>query len=281
MVDTPVYPQQELASGNNDFNQISFVIKQALSRLNIATLVEVVAVHGGGTGITGTVDVTPLVSQVDGANQVIPHTIVYGIPYLRVQGGANAVIVDPIAGDIGFALSADRDISTVKVQAQAGNVGAPPNISAIPPASERRFSLSDALYFGGWNVGTPPTAYVQVTQAAIKLVLPDGSNVALTPGLCTVNATATKINGTLEVSGNATFDSQTESKGLLLADANFYVAGTMSGSGGAGTISINVPISSSKSIQATNFSNGTIDFNGHYHNGVTTGSGNTGAPTGG
>jgi hypothetical protein len=280
MTDAPVYPQQELADSSNPFNSLMFVIKRAMAGVNVATLVQVQEVYKTGTGPVGTVDVLPVVNQVTGADQTVPHTIIYGLPYFRYQGGTNAVIVDPVVGDFGFCVFADRDIGS----AQAGIADSNAAMTAVPssgapPSSARRFDYADGLYIGGWNGNLAPTNYVQIMGSAIKMVL-GGTSAVLTSNLLTVNANL-KVNGTAEVTGNVTCDSQTEVKGLLLADGNMYVAGTMSGGGGTGTINVNVPISSSKSIAASNFSTGSIDFNGHYHGGVQGGSGNTSAPVGG
>ena len=254
MADAPVQGQQPIQAGNGEFNQLSFVIQQQLAKLSVGTLVQVKAVHPGAGLLVGFVDVLPLVNQVAGDGTAQGHTTIYGVPYLRIQGGANAVIVDPVVGDIGMAMFADRDLSSVKATGAAAS-----------PASARRFSLADALYFGGWNLGVQPTAYVQVTQGGINLVLPDGTSIALTPGLCTINATATKVNGTLEVSGAATFDATATVAGLL------GVNGGMTGTGASVTMT--------GAFTAT----GEVQGNGkklstHTHSGVTTGGGSTGAP---
>ena len=218
MADSPVQGQQELATDNTEYNQQEFLVRQMLGRLNVATLVQVQAVYPGSNLLVGTIDVLPLVSQVDGADQVTPHGTLYGLPYFRTQGGANAVVCDPVVGDIGFVLFADRDLSSVKTSgAQA------------PPASGRRFCMADGLYFGGWNINTPPTSYVQVTQAGINIVLNPTTLLALTNGLLTVNANV-KVNGTITSTGN--------------------------------------------------MAAGSIDLETHVHSGVTTGSSNTGGPTG-
>ena len=253
-------PQQDLSSGNTTSSQLAFAIKRALAKLNVATLVEVVAVHPGAGLLVGFVDVLPLVGQVDGGGAVWPHTTIFGVPFFRVSGGANAVICDPVKGDIGFALFSDRDISSVKV---SGNQS--------PPASQRRFDFADALYFGGWSMATQPTSYVQVTQSGITLMLPDGTNIALTPGLCTINATATKINGTLEVTGNTTLDKN------LTVTQNFTFGGSFTGTGAAGGGNATL----AGSLTATgNVKGGNIDLETHVHTGVTSGSSNTGGPTG-
>ena len=287
-----VYGQQRIESGNTPENQLSFVIQQMLGRLNIATLVQVVAVYpyavpsgafnttamdseamnasSTSSGPVGVVDVLPLVGQVDGSGAIWPATTIYGVPYFRYQGGGCAVICDPAVNDIGFALFADRDISSVKA-----------SYGAAGPASERRFDFADALYFGGWNVLQQPSSYVQVTPNLITIVNPSnillqvgGASAELSSSALTVNANLV-VNGTSEVTGNATFDSQTEVKGLLIADENLQIGGTVTGAGGGGNLNVGVPIVSTSNITA----NG-IDLESHVHTGVQTGGGTTGGPTG-
>lgn len=143
------------------FNQISFVIQQALAKMQTATLVRIQACsNDGGISPVGTVDVVPLVNQVDANGNAIPHTVIYNVPYLRVQGGANAVILDPQPGDIGIAIFASRDISRVKSTQAAAN-----------PGSGRQYDFSDALYLGGMLNGVP-SQYVQFSPAGIKIVSP-------------------------------------------------------------------------------------------------------------
>jgi len=253
MADAPVQGQQPIQAGNGEFNQLSFVIQQQLAKLSVGTLVQVKAVHPGAGLLVGFVDVLPLVNQVAGDGTARGHTTIFGVPYLRIQGGANAVIVDPVVGDIGMAMFADRDISSVK------ETGA-----AASPASARRFSLADALYFGGWNLATPPTSYVQVTQAGINIVL-GGSSAVLTPGLLTVNANL-KVNGTAEVTGDTKLDATVEATGLITG------SGGMAISGGTGA-----------SVTGSFTATGDIKGNGtslhtHVHSGVTAGGSSTGAP---
>ncbi len=64
--------------------------------------------HGGGVGAPPTVDVQPLTNQTDGQGNQTPHGIIYNIPATRTQGGGNAVINDPVVGDVGFMSVADR-----------------------------------------------------------------------------------------------------------------------------------------------------------------------------
>jgi hypothetical protein len=96
------------------------------------------------------------------------------VPYFRIQGGQNAIIVDTQVGDIGMAAFASRDISAVVANKTAAN-----------PGSFRRFDWADALYLGGF-LGAAPTQYVQFTGSTLNIVA---------TGTVNVNAPSVKING--------------------------------------------------------------------------------------
>ena len=137
------------------------LIREALDDTRTATLVQVLSVtNDGGVSAVGLVDIQVLVSRLDGANQVINSGIVYNVPYMRVQGGANAIILDPQVGDIGIALMADRDISSVKATK-----------AAAAPGSNRKHDMADALDRGGVLNGVPQQ-YVRFAAGGIEMVSP-------------------------------------------------------------------------------------------------------------
>lgn len=137
------------------------MIREALDDVRTTTLVQVVSVtNDGGLEPVGLVDVQILVKRVDGAGQVMDAGIVYNVPYMRLQGGANAVILDPQVGDIGIALMADRDISSVKATK-----------AAAAPGSNRKHDMADALYLGGVLNGVPQQ-YVRFAAGGIEVVSP-------------------------------------------------------------------------------------------------------------
>ena len=45
----------------------------------------------------------PLVNMLDGAGDATEHGTIFGLHYTRLQGGANAIILDPQVDDIGWA----------------------------------------------------------------------------------------------------------------------------------------------------------------------------------
>jgi hypothetical protein len=144
-----------------EFNGIAFVIRQAIAKMQTGTLVKILkCTNSGGVSPVGFVDVLPLVNQLDGAGNPIEHATIYNVPYSRLQGGTNAIIMDPVAGDIGICLFASRDISKVKSSRAQAN-----------PGSGRRYSFSDAMYVGGALNGAP-TQYVQFSAAGIKMHSP-------------------------------------------------------------------------------------------------------------
>jgi len=163
-----------------NYNQLYFIINQLLSKMQTATIVKVVSCsNAGGVDEVGFVDVVPLVDQVDGNNNAYPHATVYNLPYLRLQGGANAIIIDPAEGDLGIAVFASRDISNVKTQK-----------TNAAPASFRQFDFADGMYLGGLLNGTPQN-YIQFQNNNI-----------------TIKATSVIIDGNLSVIGsiNSTHD---------------------------------------------------------------------------
>lgn len=155
------FGQQQPASSQHPYNELQFVIAQMLGRIETVMPVKVQAcTNSGGISPVGFVDVVPLVNQTDGKGRSVEHGTVYHLPYFRVQGGINAVIIDPQPGDIGMAAICSRDVSAVKASKGKAN-----------PGSKRRFSFADGMYFGGFLNGTP-TQYVQFSSTGITIHSP-------------------------------------------------------------------------------------------------------------
>lgn len=148
----------EAGSTNTSFNQIQFLIAMAMGKLNTSAVVEVMGVtNNGDDSPVGFVNIRPMVGQVQASGTVIPHQTIFNIPYFRLQGGANAIILDPQAGDIGWAVFADRDISVVKKSKAAG-----------APGSFRQHSMADGMYLGGILNGVP-TQFVRFSASGIEI----------------------------------------------------------------------------------------------------------------
>lgn len=184
---TLYYGQTDPTTGQGEWNRLRFAIQQQMLGLNTSMPVRVLSVQAGGLGPVGFVSIQILVDQITGDDKTVPHGEITNVPYLRIQGGANAVIIDPQVGDIGLACFASRDISAVK------------NARAVaPPGSRRAYDFSDAMYIGGLLNGTP-TQYIQFTEGGILVHSPQAVNVSA-PAIGLTGAVT--ITGALTVQGN-------------------------------------------------------------------------------
>jgi len=161
-----VVGQQNPGTLGSEYNVMVFVIAQLLAKMQTCTLVKVIScTNDGGLAPVGRVSVQPLVFQVSSL-QIVPHGEISDVPYQRLQGGTNAVILDPEPGDIGIAVFASRDIANVKADPQAAvaNGGA-------TPGSAAQFDWADGLYLGGVLNGVP-AQYVRFAAGLVEIVSP-------------------------------------------------------------------------------------------------------------
>ena len=135
------------------FNQLSFLMRTMINKeINTAIPVKVTEVMAGD-GAVGYVKALPLVNDMDAQGNAIDVAVIPSLPYFRLQGGKVAIITDPIIGDIGIAVFAQKDTSNVvagtKDPVQAGTF--------------RKFSMSDGWYIGGFLNQNPET-FLQLNQ---------------------------------------------------------------------------------------------------------------------
>lgn len=235
-----------------EFNNMAFMVQQALGKMQTATLVRIEScTNAGGLSPVGYVDVTPLVNQLDGQGNPTPHVTIYNVPYFRLQGGANGIIIDPQKGDIGVAVFASRDISQVKTTKKQGN-----------PGSHRQYSFADGMYLGGMLNGTP-TQYIQFSTAGIRIHSPtrvkiDAPDILLEAETVEINASTstTVTTPTFTVNGNTVLNGTLNAGGDSGGAAHF-----------TGTLTADVDV----------VANG-VSLHNHVHGGVQPGGGNTGAP---
>lgn len=240
----PEFGYQGLArasEGAGAYGAITFLVTQMLNRLNTCTLVRVIAVtNNGGVSPVGFVDVQPLVNQLDGNGNAVPHGQLFQLPYFRLQGGTDAVILDPKVGDIGIAVFASRDISAVKASKAQAN-----------PGSWRSHDMADGLYVGGLLNGTP-VQYVQFTAGGINVVSPakvtvQAPNIEMNASTqCALNSPVIVLNGTVQ-QGAGSYG------GTSTWQGNMNTLGTLRNNG--------------KDVGST-----------HTHSGVQSGPANTGGP---
>lgn len=188
---------RQLTTGNHPHSAQNFAIEALLKRLHTATPVRVVAVYQDqATGLVGYVDVLPLLRQVDGEGQTHAPSRLYHQPFLRIQGGKNAVVVNPQIGDIGLSVFADRDCSVVAATRQTAQPGSP-----------RFLDAADGWYLGGF-LNDAAERYILIADDGIRiegvasLDMHGERTVVTAEAGCTINADVL-INGNLTWTGTA------------------------------------------------------------------------------
>lgn len=183
-----------------DANSQQFLMHQFLMGKSFITLALVTSVNDSGE----VVSVKPMVEGFTGGGDLIPNSVIHGVPVWRLQRGASAVIMPPVVGDIGLIAICDRDITAVKKTKQ----------SALP-GSNRTHSYSDAIYLGG-VLNAEPSQYVKFANDGIDIVSPlvvqvNGNTVIVNADdKISLNAPIIEANGQLtqgsgSFGGNATF----------------------------------------------------------------------------
>lgn len=214
-----------------------YIIGRLIRQIHTADLVKVLAVYPTA-GTVGFVDVQPLVQQQTTNSVVLDQAPMYRLPYLRMQGGVSAIIIDPVVGDLGVAVFAARDITAaVNVRGEA------------PAPTNRAYDAGDGLYLGGF-LNADPTQWFKF--------LPDAAGIELvTPGDLTIRADG---DMTAQVGGNL----------------SVTVGGTVTVS--AASTTWGGPVTFTDPITAPQATIGGIAFTTHRHGGVQTGSGTSGTP---
>lgn len=222
------FGQQDPSDSVGEFNPLVFIVLQQMAKISTVKVVVVKAVDTAAK----TVDVQSMVNQLDGDNNSSPHGTILGIPYMVWQYGKNAVLADPVAGDIGIMVCADRDISAVKATKAISN-----------PGSDRQLDAADGIYLGGILNGDAEQ-WVKFTDTGMELH-DKNSNALISSSAGWAFTGPVVFNGTVDVKSVATLES-----GLQLGGAIVSVTGSRYGG--------NIDTSG-------NIVSGVISLQGHHH----------------
>lgn len=124
--------QSDFSSSLSDVGRMRFLVQQMMTGVATATLVQVRAVDGD------TVDVQPMIAQIDGAGNALLHGTIHGLPFLKLRAGGSVIDLTPKVDDIGLAIFCHNDISAVKKTKKPA-----------APGSRRRFDWADGVFIGG------------------------------------------------------------------------------------------------------------------------------------
>jgi hypothetical protein len=185
MAENVVNSLMNINTNSSEYNSLQFIIQQAIrGQVNTAIVCKVVAVSGQY------VDVLPLVSQIDGAGEAVAPTTLYHLPFMRYHGGVCAVKLDPVVGDIGLAVFAQKDCSNVTQG----------TTEPQQPASFRENSMANGFYVGGF-LNQEPSCYIELKQDSTITINAPGGLI---------------VNGDITVSGGVTSSGDVVGGGISL-----------------------------------------------------------------
>lgn len=220
-------PQGAFVSGST-VNVLDFLIRSIVKGMvNTAIPVRVDSVtRPGSGGGAGYLSATPLVKMRSSSGEALEPVSIPKLRWFRLQHGTAAIVCDPKPGDVGLAVFAQQDVSTLT----GGN-------TPQQPGSFRCYDMSDGFYFGGFW-GPTPTTFVQIEDSGdITITAPQ--TVTINTNATTINAdsscTINTIDAQVKASGSTTIDSPaTHVTGSLRVDGLITGLGGMAISGGSG-----------------------------------------------
>lgn len=176
-------PEQTVVGAAQDM----YIINNLIANIHTMMPVKILSVTVPPDSLApiGRCEVLPLVQQIDGSNNVYPMGKITNVPYLRVQGGKNAIVIDPQVGDVGLCGFCERDISIVK---RTGELSA--------PDTRRKYDINSAVYMFTMMSGTP-TQYIHFLENGINIK---------TTGDLNINGLIIKADGTLITKDGDTVD---------------------------------------------------------------------------
>ncbi|EPB4205602.1 TPA: phage baseplate protein [Yersinia enterocolitica] len=186
-------PYSQSQNQSNDSDAFASSFNKLLNSNYFIRLATVTAVRGAAPNLV--VDVLPLVAEVRSSDRtIIQGSQIYNIPVWRLQRGSSAIIMNPVAGDIGLIAVCDVDISVARA-ARKESV----------PGSNRKHSQSDAIYLGGLLNGQP-TQFIEFADDALNITSPNPVNITCSKANITAPDGVEMQTPLLHVSGNITAD---------------------------------------------------------------------------
>ena len=239
-----------------EYDKVISQFNSLITNVNTAMPCKVVAIEKQeqrGVNIVGFVDIQLMIEQTNGQKKGNETAIICNVPYIRIQGGTNAVIIDPEINDLGVAIFSSRDITNFKEARRQ-----------TPPATWRKFSISDAIYIGGIR-NQKPVQYIHFRNDGIEIyspnrvhittptVLIDSDNTTInTSAKTTINANGgCEINAETTNNGNVQINGNTKISGDLLVGG---IIGQTGEGGGGGSVSLIGPVNVINDLHAEGIS---------------------------
>lgn len=232
-------------TASSEFNALDFFVRSIVKGMvNTAIPVRVDTIERPGDGAgAGYLTATPLIKMRSAAGDALPPVSFPKLRWFRPQHGTAAIICDPKPGDVGLAVFAQQDVSTL-------TGGKEP----MQPGSFRCFDFADGFYFGGFW-GPTPSTFIRIEDTGDITVTAPATHTTNSPKV-TVNCETAQVNA----SSSVTFDTpQGTFTGNLTVRGHINGQGGLSISGGSGA-AVDGAVAATGDVTA-----GGISLQGHTH----------------
>ena len=239
-----------------EYDKVISQFNSLITNVNTAMPCKVVAIEKQeqrGVNIVGFVDIQLMIEQTNGQKKGNETAIICNVPYIRIQGGTNAVIIDPEINDLGVAIFSSRDITNFKEARRQ-----------TPPATWRKFSISDAIYIGGIR-NQKPVQYIHFRNDGIEIYSP--KRVHITTPTVLIDSDNTTINTsaktTINANGGCEINAETTNNGNVKINGNAKISGNLlvggiigqtGEAGGGGNVSLIGPVNVVNDLHAEGIS---------------------------
>lgn len=172
----------------DNFNSLCFVVNSIINnRIKTAELVRVIANNEDNT-----IDVIPIICDVDSNGNPITETPIFGVKFIEWQYGINAIKAKPAIGDIGLLVVCTKDTKNI-ISGMVGDFGS--------------FELESGIYFGGLKgFNLPATQTIEFDENGITITTPKTLTINATENVvvnATKDATINAVNATINASTKA------------------------------------------------------------------------------
>ena len=215
-------------SDTGAYNALDFAMEQKLRNgLTTSFVGRVDACSGKGSDDgSGSVSATQLTAQADASGKSLPMPSMSKLPYVRIQGGIAALIIDPVPGDIALFSSCKQDISGIK-QGTA---------QPVPAGSYRQFSQSDSVMVGAIHT-QKPEVWIEIKQdKTIVIHAPEGCKIETDSEVEIKASQAVKVTAPkVEITGQVIINGTLTVSGDMSAGGKSYLSHTHKGDSGGTT----------------------------------------------
>lgn len=211
----PSMPSYNPADARSQTGMYEFIIKQVMQRLEKVTPAQVLSYDRS----SNRANVQVLAQEITSLGEKLPRQPIPNMPVLMLSGGGFVISLPVKKGDVGWIVSADRDISVFKRLLQM-----------FAPNTYRKHKYESGFFIpdkvNGFEIAQ------EDTDALLFTSIDGTTKISMKPNEITLTAPTTKVNGNLLVNGQVDATGDVNGAGISLK--THVHPGVQTGSGTTG-----------------------------------------------